>query len=202
MKITPGIGIALGLGAAGLVASGVALAHALGGDDHDERAAGKTVGEPHPPVLTPEDAGLTSVNTVAEQLLEHYDHSGDGSIDIGWGQQYSADERVTGAVGDIHTMVGFFRAADGDKDKSVTRDELIHAITRFDTGGINGAGVSDGLLGERELADYRSGAISRYSEQPGWIDDRGVQQVVTGIDGKTRNNEGFFHELPDYRPLT
>jgi hypothetical protein len=228
MRVTPGVGIAIGLGAVGVIAGGVAIANFLGGDDHDGRSVGRVPnptpgpsptppsGDDHvptPDVPFPTETGPqpwtqpTRVDGLVDRYMELYDHSGDGEIDLGWGQQFGDDERVTGDVGNIHTMVEFFRDADTDGNKLLTRDELRGAIAAFDTQGTIGFNPSapelgDGILGTYELLRYKQDAIQAHSDPLDYVDTKGVPQMLLDEDGNNVNNEGFFHALPDYRALT
>ena len=149
---------------------------------------------------------MRSVEELTDEYLALYDHSGDEIVDIGWGQMYGTDERVTGEVGDIHTMVEFLREADVDQDDFVTRTELRDAIAGYDTLGIVGFNpdapeIGDGLLGPSEILAFRAGAISAHSDPVTTIDERGVAQLIEA-DGQQVHNEAFFDALPDYRALT
>jgi hypothetical protein len=231
--ITPGIGIALALGGIGVVAGGLALANVLGDDDHAAPTSPHTPVGPTPspspgpsPRPTPE-GGMpipvedvpfptetgpqpwtqpTRIDGLVDQYMALYDHSGDGEIDLGWGQQFGTDERVTGDVGNIHTMVEFFRDADTDGNKLLTRDELRGAISVYDTSGTigfnpNGQEFGDGILAYHELARYEDEAIQAHSDPLDHVDTKGVPQLVFAEDGTLANNEGFFRALPDYRAL-
>jgi hypothetical protein len=211
MQLSPGAGVAIGLVAGGaLVAGGFALRALLDDDDH---AAASPSGSPLPPTPSPApgpspvppgrrvDAG-SGVELLTDRYLELYDHSRDGVIEIGWSQQYGADERVTGEVGDIHTMVEFFRQADVDGDERVTRDELRSAIAGYDTRGTvgfnpNAPQIGDGRLDVAERLTFEHEVIG--SQQPDGepIDPRGVPQILSSGE----HNEPFFRALPDYRAL-
>ncbi len=225
MRITPGIGIALALGGVGVVAGGIALANALGAD-HD--APGAPVGptpNPRPgpspqPIPLPTGDGHpiptetgpqpwtqpTRVSGLVDEYMELYDHSGDGKIDLGWSQQFGDDERITGDVGNIHTMVEFFRGADADGDELLTRDELRGAIAAFDTQGTIGfnpmaSELGDGVLGTYELMKYKQDAIQAHSDPLDYVDTKGVPQILLDEEGERVNNEGFFDALPEYRAM-
>lgn len=203
--------MAIGLAAGGaLVAGGLVLRELL--DDDDGATATPNGGAPMPtpspaPGPAPQppggrfDAG-TGVDLLADRYLEQYDHSGDGVIEIGWGQQFGSDERVSGDVGDIRTMVEFFRQADVDGNQQVTREELRGALARFDTRGTVGFNpaapeLGDGNLDVAERLTFEREVIG--SQQPGDepIDLRGVPQILANGE----NNEPFFRALPDYRAL-
>ena len=231
MKITPGVGVAIGMGVA---AAAVGIGLALG--THRNDSGGPTpysgpVPSPRPgPAPTPSpttsptsDAipyplepevlgtgnpllAIYRVDDLADMYLDRYDHSGDGTIDIGWGQQFGSDERVTGDVGNVHTMVEFFRDADVDGNELVTRDELRGAIAVFDTEGTTGfnpmgAQLGDGILGRLELREFKDQAIQSHSDPLDWVDEKGVPQIVIAPDGEYVNNQGFFDALPEYRAL-
>ena len=210
MKITPGVGVAIGLGVA---AAAVGIGFALGAHRHDSPTATPYPGpfpSPRPgpaptpsPTARPDEIGGTTVADLAAQFTGHYDHSRDGVIDIRWGQQFGTDERVTGEVGNIHTMVGFFREADVDGDMQVTDTELRDAIATFDTRGTRGfspgaSELGDGYLGIQELQAFADHAYGAFSDAGDPRDEFGVSQIIT-VDGERRNNEGFFDALPEYR---
>lgn len=241
--ITPGIGIAIALGGIGVVAGGLALANVLGDHhDSPDRYVGPTPNpqpgpSPRPEVeLTPEGGGFpvptsdggtpaptgnvpeawtqpTRVDGLVDEYMALYDHSGDGQIDLRGGQQFGTDERVTGDVGNIHTMVEFFRSADADGssfqsdgNKLLTRDELRGAIMAWDTSGTigfnpNGQEFGDGILGFHELAKFKDDAIQAHSDPLDYVATKGVPQLVYAEDGSLVNNEGFFDALPEYRAL-
>ncbi len=207
-----------------MIAGGFALANFL---RDDEQAAPKSPTgptpspspgpSPHPvpneDVPVPTETGPqpwtrpTTVDGLVDRYLELYDHSGDGEIDLGWSQQFSTDERVTGDVGNIHTMVEFFRDADADGDKLLTRDELRGAIAVFDTEGTigwnpMGGEFGDGTLAYHELARYKDEAIQAHSDPLDHVDTKGVPQILIDESGEHVNNEGFFDALPEYRALT
>lgn len=234
--ITPGIGIAIGLGAIGVIAGGVAIANVLGNDHDASTGHGPSGPTPNPqpgpspqpqPQVTPEGGGFpipigpaepedqgaqpwtqpTRVEGLVDDYMRLYDHSGDGKIDLDWGQQFGDDERVTGDVGNIHTMVEFFRDADADGNKLLTRSELRGAIALYDTSGTVGFNpmapeVGDGILAYHELAKYKDEAIQAHSDPLDYADTKGVPQLVYAEDGSLVNNEGFFDALPDYRALS
>jgi hypothetical protein len=151
---------------------------------------------------------MTNVDDVVDFYLDAYDHDRSGTIEVSPFQSPGTrDERVTGGVGDMHTMVEFFRDADADGDGTLTRGELRDAVAAHDTSGTTGFNpdapeLGDGYLGARELASFRADAIEAHGAPAGYGDDRGVPQIVTDADGTRHNNEPFFRALPEYRPLT
>ncbi|MCW2928932.1 MAG: hypothetical protein JWM86_2900 [Thermoleophilia bacterium] len=243
MKITPALGIALGLGVGGAVGAGIALHGALTNDDE---GGGTPVGHGPHPVPSPEpgpapkppndDVQLDDpptgpqrptdtqswpethknyvefpkIDGMVDRYMKAYDHSHDGVIQLGSGQEFGTDERITGDVGTLHTMVEFFRDSDANGDSRLTRAELKGGITGFDEKTLDTYGpplpgqtmpkVGDGRLNPDELDRFRQGAIRDHSDPSQHWTDRGVEQILS-VDGEHVNNEQFFRSLPEYRAL-
>jgi hypothetical protein len=237
MRITPNVGVAIGVGISAAAGLGLVIHNATKRTELDEvldngtspvatpsprpgpapsapstsHPTGIGRGTLHPdepawPTVTPRNAvEFPTVDSYVDRYMDAYDHSRDGVIELGWGQTFGDDERVTGSVGSIHTMAEFFRGADTDADERVTREELRSAIAEFDTRGTvgfnpNAPELGDGRLGIDELDAFRKAAIRDHSDPADRFTDRGVAQIIT-VDGKRQNNEGFFRALPDYRAV-
>lgn len=105
-----------------------------------------------------------SVNHIVTEAMYKYDHNKNGVIDLKrpdgiWNKLKNPDERVRSKTTvnsyqedqltvstSVYTMRDLFYAADANRDGSVTRDELMAEVKKFDKDG-NGEMGSRGFFG-------------------------------------------------------
>ncbi len=120
----------------------------------------------------------TSISAIVDRIIADYDHNGNGVIDLhrpkATGNVFqkiahtlsTPDERISvnnqpGVNPIMPTHIRLFREADGDQSGTVTREEMIAVIKRFDADG-------DGALSSRGVAFWKAAdELQRFNRQFG-----------------------------------